>query len=174
MIAWRAESGENASLIRRPFRALTVNTAAHPLIMLNTTLKYLHLTPDSALPELDGMGQFQAIVVLDADVAEMTMWDISRGLIESGCMLALVWGKSSAAWGEAIEDAALEAVDYEDVPDERAIIVTAYDAEDELDEVFWYARHRAAHPALVLRETLIIHIAAAPRREELEAAYHAA
>ncbi len=42
----------------------------------------------------------------------------------------------------------------------------------ELDEVFWYARHRAAHPALALREVLIVHIADAPRREELEVAYH--
>lgn len=139
--------------------------------MQNHTLKYLHLVPDSPLPELKGMGQFQAIVVLDGEVAEMSMWETVRGLVEAGCMLALVWGKDSEAWREALEDAALEAADYEDVPAERAVLVTAHE-DEELDEVFWYARHRAAHPALALREVLIVHIADAPRREELEAAYH--
>lgn len=131
--------------------------------------KYLHLSPDADLPALDGLRQFKTVVVADADVRQTMMWDVSRWLIASGCLYALAWGKDSAQWREALEDAALEAVDYEDVPEERRVQLTAHE-DDDLEEVFWFARHRAAHPA-DLQDTLILHIADTPRREELEAQY---
>jgi hypothetical protein len=92
------------------------------------------------------MGQFQAIVIVDGEVADMSMWNWRADWWTPGCMLALVWGKDCDAWREALEDAALEAADYEDVPAERAVVVTAHE-DDELEAAFWYARHRAAHPA---------------------------
>lgn len=131
--------------------------------------KYLHLSPDADLPVLEGLRQFKTILVADADVHETMMWDVSRWLIESGCLYALAWGKDCEQWREALEDAALEAVNYEDVPDERRVQVTAHE-EDDLEEVFWFARHRASHPA-DLTQTLILHIADSPRREEIEAQY---
>jgi hypothetical protein len=131
--------------------------------------KYLHLGPDDALPALEGLRQFKAIVVVEADVDESMMWDVSRWLIDAGCLYALAWGKDSAAWREALEDASLEAVNYEDVPDVQQVLTTAHEDED-LEEVFWFARHRAAHAA-DLQQTLILHIADTPRREELEAQF---
>jgi len=131
--------------------------------------KYLHLSPDADLPALEGLRQFKTILVADAEVQETTMWDISRWLIESGSLYVLAWGKDSEQWREAVEDAALEAVNYEDVPAERRVLVTGHE-DDDLEEVFWFAQHRAAHPA-DLKQTLLLHIADAPRREELEDAY---
>lgn len=137
--------------------------------MQKPVVRYLHLTPDSDFPVLDGLSQFKAVLVLEAEVAEMTMWETSRALIELGCLYALAWGDQCEAWREALEDAGLEAVDYEDVPEEQQVLTTAHD-DEELSEAFWFAKHRAVHPA-ELRETLILHIAAAPRREEIEAEY---
>jgi hypothetical protein len=138
--------------------------------MQNHAVKYLHLTPDSELPALEGLRQFKAIIAVEADVHESMMWDVSRWLVESGCLYVLSWGKESVAWQEAIDDAFLEATDYEDMPEQRALISTSHE-DDDLEEVFWFAKHRASHPA-DLQETLIVHIADAPRREELEAQYH--
>jgi hypothetical protein len=131
--------------------------------------KYLHLSPDADLPALEGLRQFKAVVVVEADVHETVMWDVSRWLIASGCLYALAWGKDSEQWREAIEDAALEAVNYEDMPEERRVQVTAHE-DDDLEEVFWFAQHRASHAA-DLKDTLILHLADTPRREELEAQY---
>jgi len=131
--------------------------------------KYLHLSPDAELPELEGLRQFKTILVVETDVLETVMWDVSRWLIASGCLYALAWGKDSEQWREAIEDAALEAVNYEDVPEDRRVLVTAHE-DDDLDEVFWFAQHRAAHPG-ELKNTLILHIADTPRRDALEAQY---
>ena len=140
-------------------------------IMSNQSLKYLHLTPSSALPVLEGLRQFKAIIVADAEVQETMMWDVSRWLVESGCQYALAWGEDCEQWRKAVEDAALEAVNYEGVPDAQQVLATAHEDED-LEEVFWFARHRAAHPAHELGATLILHIADAPNREALEAQYH--
>jgi hypothetical protein len=135
--------------------------------MQKPALRYIHLTPESDLPLLEGLQHFKAVLVVEAEVAEMTMWEISRALVESGCMYALAWGDQCDAWREAIEDASLEATDYADVPDEQLLISTSHE-DEELEEAFWFARHRAVHPAHELRDTLILHIAATPRREELE------
>ena len=140
-------------------------------IMSKQSLKYLHLDPDSELPALEGLRQFKTIIVAEADVQETMMWDVSRWLIESGCQYVLAWGKDSEQWREAIEDAALEAVNYEDVSDEQKVLITSHEDED-LEEVFWFAQHRASHPAHELSTTLILHIADAPNREALEAQYH--
>lgn len=133
-------------------------------------LNYIHLPPEGELPALEGKRPFTAIVVVEAGVPEMTMWETARWLVDAGCALALTWGKQCEDWREAIEDAGLEAVNYEEVPDEQSLIVTAHEDED-LSEAFWYARHRAVHPAHELRDTLILHIADVPRRDELEAEY---
>lgn len=139
--------------------------------MLNQSLKYLHLSPSSDLPVLEGLHQFKAVVVVESDVDESMMWDVSRWLIESGCMYALAWGKDSDRWREAIDDAALEVVNYEEVPEAQKVFVTSHE-DEELEEAFWFAQHRALHPAHDLNTTLILHLADTPRREELEALYH--
>jgi len=140
--------------------------------MQRKTLTYLHLPPDADLPDLGNRPPFLAIVLAADDVAEMWLWDAARWLVASGARYVQAWGKDAEAWTEAVDDAALEAVDYEDAPDERRVLVTAHAPDDEdIDEVFWFARHRAAHPVLPLDAVLIVHIAHAPRREAIEAAY---
>lgn len=139
--------------------------------MSKPAVRYLHLLPDAALPPLEGLTRFKAVLIADAEVAEMTMWETARTLVESGCLIALAWGADAERWKEALEDAHLEAINYEDVPDEQRVLVTSHEDED-LEEVFWFARHRAAHPAHELRDTLLLHIADAPRREELEAQFN--
>ncbi|MET0320309.1 MAG: hypothetical protein ABW069_06270 [Duganella sp.] len=135
--------------------------------MKNNTPRYLHLAPEGELPVLEALDNFKAVLVVDVDVLETVRWDISRWLVESGCKVAVVWGQGAVAWGESIEDAHLEATDYEDVADEDVLIVTTHE-DDDLSEAFWYARHRASHPAHELRDTVIVHIADAPRQDELE------
>jgi hypothetical protein len=50
------------------------------------------------------------------------------------------------------------------------VLATAHE-DDDMDEVFWFARHRAVHPALPLDTTVIVHIAELPRKEAIEQAY---
>ena len=141
--------------------------------MQNKSIRYLHLDADSALPVLDGMQAFKTVVVVEADVLQTMQWDVSRWLVESGCLYVLSWGKDCAELEESVEEASLEAANYEDVPEEQMVMTTSHE-DEELSEAFWFAKHRATHPAHELKDTLILHIADEPRREELEALYREA
>jgi len=135
-------------------------------------LLYLHLPASGALPA-DGLpsAPFLAILVAEEeDVDDLWQFDVCRAIAASSCRYLLAWGADCAAWREAVDDAFLEAVDYEDVPPERALLTTAHEDED-IDEVFWYARHRAAHPAVPLDTVVILHVAPSPDRERLTGAY---
>jgi hypothetical protein len=44
------------------------------------------------------------------------------------------------------------------VPEAQRVFVTAHE-DEELEEAFWFAQHRAIHPAHDLNTTLILHIA---------------
>lgn len=138
--------------------------------MQTKILTYLHLPPGAEPPNLDHLSPFLAIVLVEEEVDELWQAGISRWLVASGCRYLLAWGRDCKTWHDMIEDAALEAADYEDVPDEQAVLATWHEDEDR-EEVFWFARHRAAHPAHDFKATVILDLAPASRRDEIEQAY---
>lgn len=86
----------------------------------------------------------------------MWQWDVSRWLVASGCRYMLAWDKECSAWDDAVDEADLERFDYGDIPDEEVVMTTRHE-DDDLEEVFWFAKNRARHPAIDLNETLLIH-----------------
>jgi hypothetical protein len=134
------------------------------------TVKYLHLSSGDALPVIDHLSPFMAIVLVEEDVEEMWQWEVCRWLAASGARFVLTWGRDAAGWSEAVDEAASELHDYEDVADELAVMTTAHEDED-MEEVFWYARHRAVHRALQLGTTLIIDVTDDSREDDVRALY---
>jgi hypothetical protein len=140
--------------------------------MAARTLQYLHLPPGGGLPALQG-APFAAIVVIEADVTDLWRWEASRWLVDSGCRYMLAWGKDCGAWDDSVDEANEEAHAYDGIPDEAFVVTTWHDDED-LEEVFWFTKYRAAHPTLALDRAVIVHIADAPRELELRTAYERA
>lgn len=140
--------------------------------MMKKELRYLQLASGDDLPELAGLGAFMVVLVADVDVHQPWQWEVCRWLVDSGARYVMAWGVDCAAWHEAVDDAHLEASDYEDVAPELAVTATRHE-DEELEDVFWFARHRARH-ALDLPATLILHITDTPNRDGLEAAFAAA
>lgn len=157
-----------------PSRRFWHNPAFRPYpTMSKPILSYLHLRPHDDLAPLAALlpsSAFLAVLVVDEVCEEMWRWDLCRRLARSHCRYLLAWGEGCADWEESASDAWLEAVDYEDVPPEQLLITTAHE-DEELEEVFWFARHKARHPALQLGQAVILHIAERGRRQELEALY---
>jgi hypothetical protein len=141
--------------------------------MQNKIPTYLQLPPGSALPVLDHLAPFIAIVLSEEESAELWQAEVSRWLVASGCHYMLAWGRDCEAWHDMVEDAALEAFDYEDVPEEHTVVTTWHE-DEEREEVFWFARHRAAHPSHSFKATVILDISSTSRKDEIEAEYAAA
>jgi hypothetical protein len=135
--------------------------------MQKKTLTYLQLPPGSEPPPLAHLKPFLAIVLAEEEATELWQAEVSRWLVASGCRYLLAWGKDCEAWHDMVEDAALEAFDYEDVPEEDAVMTTWHEDEDR-EEVFWFAKHRAAHPGVTFKATVILDISALGRREAIE------
>jgi len=138
--------------------------------MQKKMLTYLQLPPGSEPPALDHLAPFLAIVLSEEESPELWQADIARWLVASGCRYVLAWGKDCAAWQEMVDDAALEAFDYEDIPEEDRVMTTRHE-DEEREEVFWFAKHRAAHPSHSFKATVILDISAAGRKDEIEAEY---
>lgn len=140
------------------------------MMSLHTPPSYLQLRPDTELPELGQSTPSMVILVSEAPCDEMWRWEVARLLAASGCRYLLAWGEDCQAWHDAVDDAVDEATGYEEPSDEQRLISTWHDDED-LDEVFWFARHRASHPARLSR-TLIVHIAQRGAPDALLAKWH--
>jgi hypothetical protein len=141
--------------------------------MQKKILTYLQLPPDSALPSLDHLAPFLAILLLEEETPELWQAETARWLVASGCRYLLAWGKDCEAWQEAVDEASLEAFDYEEVPEESRVITTRHE-DEEREEVFWFAKHRAAHPSHSFKATVILDISSTGRKEGIEAEYAAA
>jgi hypothetical protein len=137
--------------------------------MPQPSLAYLHVRPHEELPPIGASAPFLAVLVVDAACEEYWRWEACRWLAASACRYLLAWGEDCAQWAESAEDAHLEAVP-DDVPADQVLLTTSHEEED-LEEVFWFVRHRARHPALQLAQAVIIHVAECGRKEALEALY---
>ncbi|NEX63953.1 DUF7684 family protein [Noviherbaspirillum galbum] len=132
--------------------------------------RYFPLLPGHHLPALSPEPTFKAVLIADAVADELWMWDACRWLAAAGCRCLMTWGTEAESWREGFEEAHLELVDHDALEGEQAIVATSH-PDDELEEVFWYAKHRARHPVIELPLTYLFHVSASPRREEIESLY---
>lgn len=138
--------------------------------MQHKLIKYIHLQPDDTLPDISDLRPFKAIVVIEEEVPQIWQWDVCRWLVQSGCGFMMAWGTECSAWDEAVAEANLEAFNYEDVPPEHVVMTTAHE-DEELADVFWFAKHRAHHAVHDLRNTVILHISQQEKKGEMESLY---
>lgn len=133
-------------------------------------LTYIRLQSDDDLPELSEPVPFKVVLIVDEETSQPWQWDLARWLVRSNCRCVMAWGVECDSWEEAVEDAHLEAFNYDEVPDDQVIVTTSH-ADEELSDVFWYCRHRARHPVHELAHTVILHISGEIKKTEFEELY---
>ena len=80
-------------------------------------MRYARVTEKEPLPNITGSGPYKAIVVLDEATSGEWRCRVSRWLVESGCLYMMAWGVECSDWDTSVDEANLEAHDYNDVPD---------------------------------------------------------
>jgi hypothetical protein len=138
--------------------------------MLNKSVKYIRIQSGDDLPEISDLQPFKAILVIEDDVSQIWQWDISRSLVLSGCRYMMAWGPECGSWVESVDEANLEAFNYDVIPQDHSVVATSHEDED-LSEVFWFAKHRAHHPVHELNNTVIIHISGEEKKIDLQSLY---
>ncbi len=89
--------------------------------------------------------------------------EISRWLVESGCIYMIAWGIDCSSWDDYVDLASIEFNSYEESPDAEVIMTTWHDS-NTLEEVFKFAKHAAiTHGAL---DMMVLHFSDITREEE--------
>ena len=132
-------------------------------------IEYLHLAAGSSLPTCNAVPR-KVILLVEQDVIEEWRARVSEWIVASGCLYMMAWGRECSRWHDSVDIANLERFYFGDVPDEKSVMTTWHEDEP-ISEVLWYSHHCAYHPVVDLTETMILHIAAQPRRDELLRVY---
>jgi hypothetical protein len=135
-------------------------------------MRYQRVEPNSVLNPYEGAKPFRAILAIEAPVTKEWQQQMSRWLVESGCLYMLAWGDECSSWDDSVDEANLERFGYGDIPDEQSVMTT-WHANDTLQEVFEFAKNHASpmSDAVELHETVVFHIAMVDRRQAYEALY---
>lgn len=136
-------------------------------------IRYLHLDTANAVPPVQAHQPFKAVVIGDRPTAPDLRTAMCAWLNAAGCLYLMAWGTDARAWQEGVNLANLQAWDFGTIPDNRLIISTAHEQE-ELSEVFWFAKYTAMHPCATLDDVWLVHCAAAGRQTEIVELYEEA
>ena len=128
---------------------------------MNDAVRYLQVVPeDAALPNLEGLPPFRAIVLVREAVSNDWRNRVSDWLVSSGCLYMLAWGIDCSVWDDAVDWSNIAAFDFKPIPLDRFVMTTWHEAEP-AEEVFWFAKNCAEHPTVSLNFNLILDIASA-------------
>src|SRR5215467_8233133 len=99
------------------------------------TLKYLHVTPESDLPDISYLRPFRSVVLIEEPINSEWRAKVSAWLVDAGCLYMMAWGNDCSSWDDSVDIANLEQFNYENIPDER-FVMTTWRENEPLAEVF--------------------------------------
>jgi hypothetical protein len=134
---------------------------------------YLHLAPEGELSDIAHLAPFRAVVIVDAAVTDEWRSRVSDWLVASGCSYMMAYGRSCSAWDDSVDEANCERFDFAEIPAER-FVMTTWHEDESLEEVFWFCKNSARHPAIEIPRTLLLHIAARSEEASILRAYREA
>ncbi|MDC3256352.1 hypothetical protein OAU93_03010 [bacterium] len=136
-------------------------------------MTYFHLTSSSALPDICSSRPFRAVVIVEDTVGADRQSEISKWLVESGCLYMMAWGNDCGSWDDSVDIANLEEFDYAEIPDDR-LVMTTWHSEETIAEVFWFCKNCAFHPTVDISNDMILHLSPEPCSRKLTDDYIAA
>ena len=135
-------------------------------------VRYLHLPPNSRLPDLNS-SPFRAVVVVETEVSDDWQGQVSLWLVRQGCLYMMAWGIKCSEWDDSVDWANREVFGEQEIPDDKFVMTTWHDNEL-LSEAFFFAKCAAFHPDIALDATFIVHIATIGDEAGMLKAFHEA
>ena len=131
---------------------------------------YFHLPPGHALPSIEHLAPFRAVVLIEGAVSSDWRADVSDWLVRSGCLYMMAGGLDCGLWDDSVDAANIEAFDFKEIPENRFVITTWHD-DSPLSETFDFCKRLAVHPALELPQVILLHIALGANADQMLRAY---
>lgn len=130
-------------------------------------LEYVFLPTDAPISVPKEMTKFKCLVLVEREVGNGYRDEISKTLVEAGCLYALAWGRDCSAWDDSVDWAFLEHYDYGAYPEEKFVRTTWHDNET-LEETVEHAKHCTEYSEVKLDDILVLDFGKHERRDCIE------
>lgn len=115
-------------------------------------MTYLHLEPESTLPEITNEPTRMVVIVAAEVSPEWHVLDSDR-IVRSGCLYMMAWGVDCSSWDDSVDWANIDRYDDGPIP-EDGFVVTTWHSDEPLEEVFWYSKKVAVDPVIPATQSL--------------------
>lgn len=130
-------------------------------------LRYICSKDGDAMVDVADMKPYRAIVIIDANVSESWQWEISKWLVESGCVYMLAWGLDCSSWDDSVDYAAIGTTEAEMLACKNTpFVMTTWHEDCPLSEVFEFAVIGTQESGAPISNTLLFHISSTDCKNE--------
>lgn len=130
-------------------------------------MEYLQILNNGELPDISKHSPFKCIAVIEQEVDPNWQAKVSSWLCSSGCRYMMAWGSNCSSWDDSVDLANITLFEGEEIP-EKHFVITTWHEKEPLSEVFWYAKHAAHHESNELKNTVILHLSAVNKCQQLK------
>ncbi|GHB74153.1 hypothetical protein GCM10008107_24380 [Psychrosphaera saromensis] len=134
-------------------------------------MEYVQLSGLCELPDISCFGKFKSIVVVEEEVSELRQNQISKWLVDSGCLYMMAWGVEASSWDTSVDLANIAQFENAEIPDESLVLTTWHD-DELLFEVFEFSKFSAFHRYHELNP-IIVHLSSINKESEFRSVYNA-
>jgi len=136
----------------------------------DSSARYFRISEQLPLPSVEAFRPYRAVIVLDGPYSNKWQSEVSRWLVDSGCLYMMAWGQNCSSWDDSVDCAQIEKFLPDEAPDEEFVMTTWHDDET-LESVFWFAQFCAHHGDVELKNTLVVHVGLDDREAEFAALF---
>ena len=130
---------------------------------------YLQAPAESEPPELENCPS-RVVLVAEQICSDEWRSRVCSWLLRAGCLYFMSWGINAEEWHDAVDEANLKEFNFGKIPEGR-FVMTTWHHDEPLREVFWFAKLNAFHSTVTLERTLILHVSAEDKFEDVGALY---
>ncbi|MEO4042030.1 hypothetical protein AAFN47_10535 [Hoeflea sp. CAU 1731] len=129
--------------------------------------EYISLHSGDQSPNLGFDKPFKCLVMIREDVTDTWRDEVSRWLVESGCLWMMAWGRDCSLWDDSVDCANIEKFSG-DIPHDKFVITTWHNDET-LEDVVCFATFSANHSSVPLEKLVVLDIGPDAGKNEISA-----
>ena len=132
--------------------------------------RYQFIPTDTAFPIPKEMTKFKCLILIERKVSHEYQWEVSKALIEAGCLYSLAWGIDCTTWDDSVDWAFLEHYGYGEYPEDKHVMTTWHE-NDTLQETIEFAKSCTQYSDVKLDDILVLDFRAEQRASSIEELY---
>ena len=133
--------------------------------------RYLFVPADTRFLIPTDITKFKCLILIEREVSREFQWEVSKTLVEAGCLFSLAWGIDCTSWDDSVDWAFLEYYGYGEYPEDKFVMTTWHENET-LEETIKFAKTCTDYSDVKLDEILVLDFGTQERERLIEELYH--